>query len=126
MNPTGVRQLPVLLVVDDNLAALSTMSRELSAHNGGHYRVVSEGSAAAAEQTLRTLCEAGEEVALVLADHTLAGTTGGELLARARQLHPLAKRALVVPRGAWRDRVTASQVLGAVARGQAEAYLLKP
>jgi len=44
------------------------------------------------------LAHAGEEVALVLAAKSLWDTTGGELLERVRQLHPHAKRALLVQR----------------------------
>jgi hypothetical protein len=36
-------------------------------------------------------------VALVLAAQWLSATTGGELLERVRQLHPHAKRGLLVP-----------------------------
>src|SRR5215217_4984746 len=126
MNPTGARQRPVVLVVDDDPAALRAISRELEERYGREYRVVCEDSVAGAERTLRTLRETGEEVALVLADHRLAETSGAELLALSHQLHPLAKRALLVPWGAWRDRATAVAILRAVARGQADSYLLKP
>ena len=98
MNAAGARRQP----------ALRAIGRELGARYGGDYRVVSEDSAAGAERALRALHEAGEDVAVVLADHRLAEASGAELLARARQLHPLAKRALLVPWGAWRDRATAA------------------
>src|SRR5918993_2749813 len=126
MNPMGARQRPVVLVVDDDPAALRAISRELDERYGHDYQVVCEDSVAGAERTLRTLRETGEEVALALADHRLAETPGAELLALSRQLHPLAKRALLVPWGAWRDRATAAAVLRAVARGQADSYLPKP
>jgi thioredoxin reductase (NADPH) len=126
MTPTRARQQPVLLVIDDDPAALGTMTRELNARYGRDYRVVSEASAAGAEQTLRALHAAGEEVAVVLADHRLAESSGAELLAQVRHLYPLAKRALLIPWGGWRDRATATAILAAVARGHADAYLLKP
>ena len=126
MNPKGGHQRPVLLVVDDDPAALGAISRELDVRYGRDYHVVSEDSVAGAERTLRTLGETGEQVALVLVDHRLAETSGAELLALSHQLYPLAKRALLVPWGAWRDRATAAAILRAVAQGQADSYLLKP
>jgi thioredoxin reductase (NADPH) len=126
MNLTGARQRPVVLVVDDDPTALRVICRELDVRYGRDYHVVCEDSVAGAERALRTLRESGAEVVLVLVDHTLAETAGAELLALSRQLYPLAKRALLVPWGAWRDRATAAAILRAVARGQADSYLLKP
>src|SRR5918995_2007640 len=126
MIQTGGHKQPVLLVVDDDPASLHTICHELEERYGRDYHVVSENPVAGAERALRTLRETGEEVALVLVDHRLAETSGAELLALSRQLHPLAKRALLVPWGGWRDRATATAILAAVARGHADAYVLKP
>src|SRR5262245_36491714 len=126
INPTGARQRPVVLVLDDDPAALRVICRELDVRYGRDYHVVCEDSVAGAERALRTLHETGEEVVLILADHKLAATSGAGLLDLSRQLYPLAKRALLVPWGAWRDRATAAAILRAVARGQADSYLLKP
>src|SRR5215213_1366720 len=82
MNPKGGRQRPVLLVVDDDPAALGAISRELDVRYGRDYHVVGEDSVAGAERTLRTLGETGEEVALVLVDHRLAETSGTGLRPR--------------------------------------------
>src|ERR687898_1099935 len=123
MNLTGARQRPVVLVVDNDPAALRAISRELDERYGHDYRVVSEDSVAGAERALRTLRETGEEVALVLADHRLAETSGAELLDLSRQLYPLAQRALLVPWGAWRDRATAAAVPRGVAPGETDSHL---
>ncbi len=69
---------------------------------------------------------AGEPVALVLAAQWTAGTTGAELLARARQLHPHAKRGLLIEWGAWGDRATADAIFKAMALGDIDYYVLKP
>jgi thioredoxin reductase (NADPH) len=68
----------------------------------------------------------GAPVALVLVAHELAGTTCGELLERARQLHPHAKRALLVPWPANGDRLTARAIYDSMALGRMDYYALKP
>ena len=62
----------------------------------------------------------------MLVAHGLAGTTGGELLERAGQLHPHAKRALLVPWPATGDRATARAIYDAMAFGRMDYYALKP
>ena len=43
----------------------------------------------------------GGEVALVLAEQWMPDTTGAELLARVRGLHPTAQRSLLIEWGGW-------------------------
>ncbi|MBA2240116.1 MAG: hypothetical protein H0W09_02545 [Solirubrobacterales bacterium] len=59
-----------------------------------------------------------DEVALVLAAHELAGTTGGDSFETVRQLHSHAKRGLLVPAGAWANPATAAAILDARALGR--------
>ncbi len=75
---------------------------------------------------LTRLSDAGDDVALVLAAQWLSGTTGSELLVRVRQLHPHAKRALLVPWRAWGDRPTAEAILDSMALGRIDYYVLRP
>jgi thioredoxin reductase (NADPH) len=49
-----------------------------------------------------------------------------EFLARARGLHPRAKRALLVPWGAWGDRATKDAILREMGIGNIDYYVLKP
>jgi len=62
-------------------------------------------------------------VPLILADQWMPGTTGIELLARARELHPTARRGLLI---SWGDRSATAPILAATALGQIEFYLPKP
>ncbi|HEY6779657.1 MAG TPA: FAD-dependent oxidoreductase [Thermoleophilaceae bacterium] len=117
---------PVLLAVDDDPAALERIERELGRRYAHDYRVVCVGSAAEGLATLERLRAAGEAVALVLAAQWTADTTGAELLGLARQLHPHAKRGLLIEWGAWGDRATADAVLRAMALGDIDYYVLKP
>ena len=65
---------PVLLAVDESENALRDIERELRDRYERHYRIVCLGSAPEAEAELERLADAGEEVALVFAGHSLGGT----------------------------------------------------
>jgi thioredoxin reductase (NADPH) len=56
----------------------------------------------------------------------VSDATGGELLGRVRQLHPHAKRALLVPSGAWAGQPTAAAILDAMAVGRIDYYVPRP
>ena len=117
---------PVLVAVDADAGALGLIERELTRRYGEDYRVVCADSAEAGLRTLEGCREAGEEVALALADQWLPGTTGIEFLARVRRLHPGARRVLMMAWGAWADRESTDPINRATAFGQVDAYVLKP
>jgi hypothetical protein len=83
---------PVLLVVDDEAESLRALTRELESRYGSQYGVVAGASASDALASLSQLRAEGAAVSLILADQWMPETTGIELLARARQLHPTARR----------------------------------
>ena len=117
---------PLLLAIDADPAALAEVERELRGRYAGEYSVVCTSSPDEALAMLTRLADAEDDVALVLAAQWLAGTTGGELLVRVRQLHPHAKRALLVPWRAWGDRPTAEAILDSMALGRIDYYVLRP
>ena len=117
---------PVLLAVDDDSDALRTVSTELRHRYSRDYEVVCEISPDTALKTLERLAEEGTEVALVLAAQWLSGTTGTELLGRVHQLHPHAKRGLLIEWGAWGDRATGEAIFDAMAHGRIDYYVLRP
>lgn len=61
-------------------------------------------------------------VAVVLA----AGEEGASLLDGVRQLHPAARRGLLIPWLGWMDRRLAGVVLRAMERGWIDLYVLRP
>jgi thioredoxin reductase (NADPH) len=117
---------PVLLAIDEDAGSLARTEGELQRRYGEDYDVRSAGSAAAGLHELEALREAGGPVAVVLADQWLGETTGAELLARAKALHPSAKRGLLIEWGAWADSDTAEAIFEAMALGQIDYYVLKP
>jgi thioredoxin reductase (NADPH) len=62
----------------------------------------------------------------VLADQWLVDLEGSALLDRVRDLHPHAKRALLVDWGAWGDPRTAQAIRRAMALGHIDYYVLRP
>jgi thioredoxin reductase (NADPH) len=118
--------LPVILATDEDPDRLADVERQLSRRYGGDYSVRAAASAPAALAALEQMREAGEQVALVLADHWLSGTTGAELLARVKALHPSAKRGLLIEWGGWGDSATAEAIFEAMALGRIDYYVLKP
>jgi thioredoxin reductase (NADPH) len=117
---------PVILAVDADPVGLEAIERELSERYAAHYLVVCVGSAADARRRLEELQAEGAAVTLVLAGQELDGTTGGELLAEVRQLHPHAKRALLVGWGEWGWRETGDAILGAIEQGKIDHYIVRP
>lgn len=118
--------LPVLLAIDEDAGCLSRTAEELERRYGRDYDVRAEHSAAAALAELESLRKADAQVAVVLADQWLGETTGAELLARVKALHPSAKRGLLIEWGAWGDSDTAEAIFEAMALGQIDYYVLKP
>lgn len=116
----------MLLAVDDDPSALERIARELERRYGDDYRVLCERSADAALAELERMRDTGEGVAVVLADQWMPEATGSDLLARVRQLHPQAKRGLLIEWGDWGDRPTADAVLKAMGLGDIDYYVLKP
>lgn len=88
-----------ILVVEDESEVRARIRGELDRRYGADYRVRCVGSAEDALAGLRRWREAGDRVALVLADQWMPGTSGMEFLAWARRLYPTAKRALLTEWG---------------------------
>jgi thioredoxin reductase (NADPH) len=117
---------PRVLVVEDEGDVRARIRGELERRYGSDYRVRCVGSATDALARLERWREAGDPVALVLADQWMPDMLGEDFLACARGLYPNAKRALLVKFGAWGHRDTADAMLRAMARGNIDYYVLKP
>ena len=75
---------PVILVVDDDMVGLTITEQELRKRYGRDYRVLARQSAAAALDELRRLKDAGQPVALILADQHMPEMAGTDFLGEAR------------------------------------------
>jgi len=117
---------PVILAVDGDPVGLAAIEHELRDRYARSYAVVCLASAAEARRRLVELRANGEPVAVVLAGQELDGTTGAALLAEVRQLHPHAKRALLVGWAEWGFRETGDAILEAIEHGKLDHYVVRP
>jgi hypothetical protein len=117
--------LPLILAIDEDPDALARITHELQRY-ARDYEVICGPSTEAAQAQLETLHENGEAVAIVLAARGSGALKGERLLERVHELHPHAKRALLIPWGGWADEETASAIRNAMAMGHIDYYALKP
>jgi thioredoxin reductase (NADPH) len=108
---------PVLFVLDHDASFLDVLTADLTRRFGNDFTVTGESSSEAALASLEALAKANEPVALLLFEDSQS-----EFLARAHELHPRAKRVLVVDRD-YRSRSPAVQ---AIALGHADYHLVRP
>lgn len=116
----------LILVVDSDPTWSEQTEGEIQRRWGGDFRVRSERSMTAAARELQRAADEHVRVALVLTAPDLEDGTGVGLLRTVREQHPDAKRAFLVPWGAWGDREVAARILGAMAMGDINYYVLKP
>ncbi len=117
---------PVILAVDDDVEALARIGAHLEGRYGRDYGVVVTDSPEEALSELETAAAASVPVALVLSDQWMPERTGCSVLKRARELHPHAKRALLIEWGDWANTATARPLRQGVAIGDIDYYVLKP
>lgn len=125
MSP-GRGDRPIIFAVDDDPSAVGLLSAELERRYARDYDVQYAVSPSEALDRLAQLRDAGRSVALVLADQWMPEVTGAELLVRLQELHPAAKRGLLIAWGDWGDEPTAAVVREAMALGHIDYYVLKP
>jgi thioredoxin reductase (NADPH) len=116
---------PVIFAVDPDPEALDRITNHLERY-ARDYRVVCSVSTEEALAQLEQMRGTGDRVAVVLAGRGKVGLRGEELLERVNDIHPHAKRGLLIAFGAWGDEDTADAIRHAMARGHIDYYVLKP
>lgn len=113
---------PILFLVADDASVLGALEADLSRRFGQDCRILSSDAPVAALETLRVLERAAEPVALMIADHRMGEMSGVDFLGRAHELHPSAKRILLVER----DYTAENPIVPAMTLGQIDYHLVKP
>src|SRR5271154_2242321 len=111
---------PAIVAVDDEPAVLAAVARDLRRGFGERFRVLRSTSGAEALEILRELHARGDQVAMLIADQRMPGMEGTDLLVKARQIYPDAKRVLLT---AYADTQAA---IAAINEVSLDYYLLKP
>jgi thioredoxin reductase (NADPH) len=117
---------PVLVAVEEDADALRDIERELRDRYARHYEVLCMRSSREARARLEELAGAGRQVALVLAGHSNSEMGGSELLDQARNLHPHARRGLVLAWGDWGDSETGELIFDSITHGHIDHYVVRP
>jgi thioredoxin reductase (NADPH) len=114
---------PILFLVDDRPKVLEALAADLRRRFGADHRVLTEGSPGVALEELLRLAEQAREVAVVVAGQRMAELAGVPFLQRAHELHPSAKRVLLVGRREW---TPTNPAVRAMTLGQIDTYLFEP
>jgi thioredoxin reductase (NADPH) len=114
---------PILFLVNDQGPVLEALSDDLVRRFGVEFRILGEPSPAGALVSLQRLVDESEEIALVIAAQRMGEMPGVEFLVRAHELHPTAKRVLLIGR---RDWTATNPAVRAMALGQLDTYLFEP
>jgi thioredoxin reductase (NADPH) len=109
----------ILLAVDSDREALAALDHDLTRRFAGDYRIVTAETPEAALAEL----DADDEIAVVIAGQWLIGTTGTDFLSVCHQLHPAAKRLLLITNG---DFPGGQAAVRAMALGLLDDYVNKP
>jgi thioredoxin reductase (NADPH) len=126
MSRTRSMPPPALVAVDEDRQVLDALEAQLVGRYANDYRIECLRDPDEALQTLEVLRDASVEVALVLVGQSLETSVRENLLDRARQLHPHAKRVLLVAPDAWADAEAARTIRAAMALGHIDHYVSSP
>ena len=107
----------VLFVLDKNPTSLGVLLSDLTRRFGNDFTVTGDSSPEQALSALQAMAAAAEPVALLLVDDDAM-----DFLARAHELHPQAKRVLLVDR----DYSATSPAVQAITLGHADYHIVRP
>jgi thioredoxin reductase (NADPH) len=117
---------PAILAVVEDQASLREVEGELRERYERDYRVLTATSSREALARLEEASDAGDDIALVLADQWLDEMSGSELLGRVRANDPYAQRGLLIDWASWGDGRTGEAIFHGMARRQIDYYVVRP
>lgn len=117
--------MPILLAVDDQPGALDVIRRELTGRYATDYQIICEDSPISALRRLAALRRAPPDAAVLIlfAASDMTAMTGIEFLQRAHEMHPHARRVLLIPRS---NRSASKPILRLISLGRIDRYATAP
>ena len=88
--------LPIILAVEDELDVLRDLERDLAKRYSADYQVLTSESPERGLELLAAAQREKTEVAIVIASHRMSSMSGIDFMVRAHELHPVARRALLI------------------------------
>src|SRR5262245_25597154 len=119
MKEQGVSE-PVILVVDDDPQVLAAIRRDLRSRYREDYRVLSANSGEVALNAIKELKARGDALAMLISDQRMPSMLGVDVLAKSREIYPIARRVLLT---AYSDIDAAVR---AINEAHLDHYLEKP
>ena len=111
---------PIILIVDDEIQVLNAVERDLRQHYAKEYRIIKASSGKEGLETVQKLKQRNDQIALFLVDQRMPEMGGTEFLAKAKEVYPEAKRALLT---AYADTQAAISAINEVSL---DYYFMKP
>lgn len=111
---------PVILVIDDDPQVLAAIRRDLRSRYREDYRVLSANSGESALDTIKQLKARGDALAMIISDQRMPSMLGVDVLAKSREIYPIARRVLLT---AYSDIDAAVK---AINEAHLDHYLQKP
>jgi thioredoxin reductase (NADPH) len=113
---------PVIFAASNESSVLEHLQRDLERRFGRDYRVVPASSGVAGLARLEELALEQVPVALLIIDNAFEMECGIEFMAKAHQIHPLAKRVLLVERNYRKT----NPIVPGMMLGKIDYHLVKP
>jgi thioredoxin reductase (NADPH) len=113
---------PIIVLVADEAAVLEALEPDVARRFGNDCEILAFRDPEQALARLEALAAERAPVALLIVDEDLGSLSGIEFCVRAHELHPVAKRILLVER----NYTAANPVVTAMTLGQIDYHLVKP
>jgi thioredoxin reductase (NADPH) len=111
---------PYIVALDDDIAVLRAVERDLKSKFSANYRIVASDSPQKALELVSQLTTRGDRIALFLVDQRMPHMSGTEFLTEALLLQPDARRVLLT---AYAD---SNAAIDAINKVRLNHYLMKP